>query len=140
MRKLPDICCSFRVGSASVKHSVNFNSKELPPNISLQPYVPPDELRTKILENRSLVVSMYNDTQWSAGCTTVQIAQSMGKAVISTDLPGLREYVSDGETGILVKPECPDALAEAIRYLWAIRKKLRLWEPKARSSWRMNFH
>jgi glycosyltransferase involved in cell wall biosynthesis len=118
MRTLPHIPCSFRVGSAWVKHGVDFNEQELPENISLQPYVSPDELRKIILKNRFLVVTMRNDTQWSAGCTTVQIAQSMGKAVVATDLPGLREYVSNRETGILVKPEDPDALADAIRYLW----------------------
>lgn len=118
MRMLPEIPCKFRVGSAWVVRDAGFTKDQLPQNITLEPYVEPDILRKKILENNFLVVVMRNGTQWSAGCTTVSIAQSMGKAVVATDLPGLRDYVRDGETGILVKPSDPQALAEAIQFLW----------------------
>jgi glycosyltransferase involved in cell wall biosynthesis len=139
MRALPHIPCSFRVGSAWVKHGVDFGKQALPANISLHPYVSPLELRTKILENRFLVVTTKNDTQWSAGCTTVQIAQSMGKAVVATDLPGLSEYVADGETGILVKPEDPAALADAIRYLWDHPEEANAMGAKGRKFMEENF-
>ncbi len=118
MRLLPEIPCSFRVGSAWVSRDAGFTAQDLPPNVDLQPFVSPAVLREKILENRFLVVTTRGYTQWSAGCTTVQIAQAMGKAVVATDMPGLREYVEDGKTALLVKPGDPQALAEAIRYLW----------------------
>ena len=139
MRTLPHIPCFFRVGSAWVKHGVDFGKQKMPANISLHPYVSPVELRTKIMENRFLVVTTRNDTQWSAGCTTVQIAQSMGKAVVASELPGLSEYVSNGETGILVKPEDPGALADAIRYLWDHPEEAKAMGAKGRKFMEDNF-
>ena len=43
----------------------------------------------------------------------------MGKAVIASDLPSLREVVRHGENGWLVPPEDPVALADALRRLLA---------------------
>ena len=37
-----------------------------------------------------------------------------GRAVVATDIGGTRELVLGGETGILVPPEDPEALARAI--------------------------
>jgi glycosyltransferase involved in cell wall biosynthesis len=48
----------------------------------------------------------------------VQQAQAMGKPVVATHMPGLRDYVLDGETGMLVEEANPVALASAIDYLW----------------------
>jgi glycosyltransferase involved in cell wall biosynthesis len=45
-------------------------------------------------------------------------AQAMGKPVVVTHLPGIAEYVKNGETGFLVKGNDPDAMAEAIDRLW----------------------
>ncbi|MFM2044200.1 MAG: hypothetical protein RLY86_2776 [Pseudomonadota bacterium] len=42
-------------------------------------------------------------------------AQAMGRPVIVTDLGAVRETVRDGETGLVVPPDDPDALAQAIR-------------------------
>ena len=41
-------------------------------------------------------------------------AMACGKACIATDVPGSRDVVVNGETGFLVPPEDPDALAEAL--------------------------
>ena len=118
MRFLPHIPCFFRVASPWSNHKSGFSVDQLPGNIHLKPYVAPDELKDEIFSSRFIVVPVKNVTQWSAGCTTVQTAQALGKAVIATDLPGLREYVIPNETGILVRPEDPQAMAEAIASLW----------------------
>jgi glycosyltransferase involved in cell wall biosynthesis len=39
----------------------------------------------------------------------------MGRPLVATDRPILHDYVADGETALLVPPEEPEALAEAIR-------------------------
>ncbi|KQO01979.1 hypothetical protein ASF21_10600 [Arthrobacter sp. Leaf234] len=44
-------------------------------------------------------------------------AMACGRAVVASDLPALREIVTDGVTGLLVEPESPDALAKAIARL-----------------------
>lgn len=47
---------------------------------------------------------------------TVLEAMAMGRAVITTDAPGCRETVIDGENGFLVPVQSVDALAEAMAY------------------------
>jgi len=55
---------------------------------------------------------------WPEPSTTVAFeAMSQRKAVIASDVGGLRDIVVDGETGILVPPNDSDRLAEAISYL-----------------------
>lgn len=41
----------------------------------------------------------------------------MARAVIATRSQGITDYIIDGETGILVEPNSPEALQEAICYL-----------------------
>lgn len=44
-------------------------------------------------------------------------AASCGRALVASNMPGCREIVVDGETGILVPPRDPVALADAIKML-----------------------
>lgn len=118
MRLLPDITCYLRAGSSWVSHKAGYESEEIPHNIHLKPIVHPSLLRSCYASSRFIVVPICQTTQWSAGCTTVQQAQAMGKAVICTAIPGLSDYVLDGETGILVEAGNHVALAEAIADLW----------------------
>ncbi|HEX6701082.1 MAG TPA: glycosyltransferase [Gaiellaceae bacterium] len=50
-------------------------------------------------------------------CLAVIEAQAAGVPVVATPVGGIRETVVDGETGLLVPPSDPAALAEAIRRL-----------------------
>ncbi len=119
MRRLPHIRCQLRVGSSWVQRRGGHEREELPPNISLEPFVHPSALRRCYAESRFIVVPIRATTQWSAGCTSVQAAQAMGKPVIATRMPGLSEYLAPGETGLLVEPGDDEGMAEAIGLLWA---------------------
>jgi glycosyltransferase involved in cell wall biosynthesis len=44
-------------------------------------------------------------------------AMAAGKPLVATDIPGCREAVVDGETGFLVPPRNPAALAAALKQL-----------------------
>ena len=44
-------------------------------------------------------------------------AMSRGKALVASNVGGLREAVVDGENGILVRPNDPHDLARAMSYL-----------------------
>ncbi len=46
---------------------------------------------------------------------SIQEAMAMGRAVITTDMPGCRDTVIDGENGILIPPRDVDALVAAMR-------------------------
>ena len=49
-------------------------------------------------------------------------AQAAGIPVIGTKIGGILDLVKDGETGILVEPKNPEALAKAIREIYSGRK------------------
>jgi glycosyltransferase involved in cell wall biosynthesis len=52
------------------------------------------------------------------GCPVALLeAMSCGKACIATDIPGARDIIEDGKSGLLVPPEDATALAEAIALL-----------------------
>jgi glycosyltransferase involved in cell wall biosynthesis len=54
-------------------------------------------------------------------------AAACGRAVITTDVPGCRDVVQDGITGLLVPPRDPPALADALLHLAAsadLRKRM----------------
>ncbi len=48
----------------------------------------------------------------------MQAAQAMGKPVVATRMPGLSEYIVEGETGLLVEQGDDREMAEAIETLW----------------------
>ena len=54
----------------------------------------------------------------------IQIAYGMNKPVISTRVGGIPEAVVDGQTGFLVEPENPDALADAILKFYQKRDEI----------------
>jgi glycosyltransferase involved in cell wall biosynthesis len=47
--------------------------------------------------------------------TALLEAAACGCALVATDVPGCREVVRDGDTGLLVSPRDPQALAQALR-------------------------
>jgi glycosyltransferase involved in cell wall biosynthesis len=56
----------------------------------------------------------------------------MGKPLIATRVPGLSDYLLDGETGILVERGSPVAMAEAIDYFWSNPEKATAMGHRAR--------
>ncbi len=62
------------------------------------------------------------------GCPVALLeAMACGKACVATDIPGSRDIIEDGISGLLVEPENADALAEAIKRLIAdkdLREKM----------------
>jgi glycosyltransferase involved in cell wall biosynthesis len=71
----------------------------------------PDELLTACIDRANVVVLPYRSATQSA---VVQTAFGRNKPVITTDVGGLAEAVENGRTGLVVPPEEPAALAQAI--------------------------
>ncbi len=56
---------------------------------------------------------------WAEPCAAVvQQAMALGKPVVGTDMGGTPEMVASGETGLIVPPQNPDALASALRAVY----------------------
>lgn len=51
---------------------------------------------------------------YCSGTTVILEAMAMGKAVVATHNRGQEEYIVHGETGVLVQPNDPDAMARAL--------------------------
>jgi glycosyltransferase involved in cell wall biosynthesis len=91
--------------------------RALPQNVDAGP-VSPEEFYGRMRRARVVVVPLASGRIRAAGLLTYLNAMAMGKLVVVTDSVGVRDYVEDGLTGLVV-PECdPGALAEALR--WAL--------------------
>jgi glycosyltransferase involved in cell wall biosynthesis len=60
-----------------------------------------------------------HDANHSAGQTVLLRTMARGKATVVTDTPGVRDYVVDNETAVLVPPGDPERLRAALQRLWA---------------------
>jgi glycosyltransferase involved in cell wall biosynthesis len=77
-------------------------------------------------------VPLQSDTDYAAGATGVLEAMAMRKPLIVSDAPGIRDYVTPGETACLVPPGDPDALAHVIGELLADRARAETIASRAR--------
>jgi len=88
-------------------------------------FVPDDEV-SLYFSAADLVVLPYESATQSA---IIPIAHAFERPVVTTRVGGLPEAVRDGETGLLVEPKNPTALAEAI---------LRFYEERLEPTFRRN--
>jgi glycosyltransferase involved in cell wall biosynthesis len=89
-----------------------------PRNVSAPGRVPHERFVDLMRRASAVVVPLESRDDRSAGEQTYLNAMVMGKPVIVVDSMGVREYVSDGETGLVVPPGDPGALAAALA--WAL--------------------
>lgn len=79
--------------------------------VRVQDAYTPDREVEKYFAAADLVALPYRSATQSG---IVQIAYGFKKPVVVTDVGGLPDVVEDGETGYIVEPEKPEALAEAV--------------------------
>jgi glycosyltransferase involved in cell wall biosynthesis len=77
-----------------------------------------DEYFRAMARSRLVVQSLQAGVLRFPGVITYVTAMRMGKCVVVNETRGARSYIRDGETGILVPPGDPQALADALRRLW----------------------
>jgi glycosyltransferase involved in cell wall biosynthesis len=83
------------------------------------PFVPPKDI-IRWYEQMDIALLPYQrnlDTVDSMSPVKLFEAMAAGRPVIASDLPVLREIITDGENGLLVQPEDPQAWIQAIRRL-----------------------
>jgi glycosyltransferase involved in cell wall biosynthesis len=93
------------------------DARPLPSNVHAGP-VSPDEFFELTRRARIVVVPLRHDICRSAGQQTYLNAMALGKLVIVTDSPGVRDYVDDRVTGLIVRPGDASGLAAALA--WAL--------------------
>jgi glycosyltransferase involved in cell wall biosynthesis len=69
------------------------------------------ESRDELFRRASVVVLPYREASQSG---VIPLAQAAARPVVATTVGGLPEAVQDGETGLLVAPDDPEALAAAL--------------------------
>jgi glycosyltransferase involved in cell wall biosynthesis len=91
--------------------------ERLPRNVSAAGRVPHERFVDLMRRASVVVVALEARDDRSAGEQTYLNAMALGKPVIVVDTMGVREYVSDGETGLVVPPRDPAALAAALTWV-----------------------
>ena len=98
-----------------VRLVTNRRFERLPENVTAGPA--PYEQYVELLAGARLVVVPLRTIRRSAGLITYLNAMALGKPVIVSDTPAVREYVDSGRTGLVVPPEDAAALRDAIRWV-----------------------
>jgi glycosyltransferase involved in cell wall biosynthesis len=91
---------------------------DLPRNVRAGP-LPHDRYVDALRRAAVVVVPMQPTEERGAGQTTYCNALAMGKLVIATDTLGVRDYIDDGETGVVVPPGDASALGAALAWATA---------------------
>jgi hypothetical protein len=78
--------------------------------------IPHDEYIQRIRSAAAVVVPLRKGVVRTAGLETFLTAMALGKIVITTDSPGIRDYVDAGRTGLIVPPGDAGALRDAIAW------------------------
>jgi glycosyltransferase involved in cell wall biosynthesis len=80
----------------------------------------PNEDVAKYYQNADVVILPYRSATQSG---ILNVAYGFYKPVIVTDVGGLSEFVDEGKTGFVVKPNSPDAIAEGVNKFLESRAK-----------------
>jgi glycosyltransferase involved in cell wall biosynthesis len=86
--------------------------------LGISPYVHFLGSRANVLQILPHTSALVSSSLWEGLPTVLLEAMALEVPVIATDIPGNRELVANGKTGILVPAKEPQKLAQAI--LWAI--------------------
>ena len=98
-----------------VRIATNHDLGPLPANVTCGPV--PYEEYVELIAGARLVVVPMRSTRRAAGLITYLDAMALGKPTIVTDSPAVGEYVEHGRTGMVVAPEDPHAMRDAITWV-----------------------
>jgi len=80
----------------------------------------PNEDVGKYYNSADVVILPYRSATQSG---ILNVAYGFNKPVIVTDVGGLAEFVDEGKTGFVVKPNLPDAITEGVNNFLAAKTK-----------------
>jgi glycosyltransferase involved in cell wall biosynthesis len=115
VRELPHVRLMIAASSPWSKWGNSTAGEEIPANVTVRRFTW-DELRALYVRSRFVVVPLY-EVDFQAGVTTILEAMATARAVIVTRTPGQTDVVVEGETGLYVPPDDPQALCGAMQRL-----------------------
>ncbi len=95
-------------------------------------FVGPTVGQQKLWLLQNALCTMVPSRTWEAFGVVVVESFAAGRPVIASQLPGLADLIQPGRTGLLVPPESPAKLAEAIRQTVLAPKRADDWGNQAR--------
>lgn len=90
----------------------------LPENVEVYGLLPASQFKAMIAGAQFVVLPLQN-VPWSMGQSALLFAMAMAKAVVVSSVPGIIDYVVDGETALLCQHGNAADMAEKINYLLA---------------------
>jgi hypothetical protein len=98
------------------------DARSYPANVTARPFARAD-YEAMLRAASVVVVPLEPRTDRSSGQTTYVNAMALGKAIVVSDAPGVRDYIDDGDTGVIVPCGDAAALSCAVRALLADRQR-----------------
>ena len=117
------------IGEGDYSHSLKLlvGKLQLQDDVSFEGFISQDE---KLHFLQQAYIAVFPSAKEGWGLTVIE-ANCCGTPVIASDSDGLRDSVQDGKTGILVKHEDPDALAQALEQVLNNPKKRKQFSTNA---------
>ena len=113
LRAAPDVPASVTIATRAMPQGVG-----RPPNVSAGP-VERGRYDELLRSATAVVLPLQVRRDRSSGQGTLLNAMAHGKTVIVNDAPGVRDYVEDGRTAMVVASGDADALSSAMRWVLA---------------------
>ncbi|HOA74150.1 MAG TPA: glycosyltransferase [Phycisphaerae bacterium] len=95
--------------------------------------------RVRLLGQRQDVPSLLRTADAFVFCSRTEglpnsllEAMAAGLPIVATNVAGCRDLIRSGQTGLLVEPRCPDAIAEAIETILCDRQQAKRFGERAR--------
>jgi len=123
---------------SSADENLPFNAQEFPNVEIVKKRLPYGEFRA-LYEGARVVVVSTQVTRNACGVTSLMEAMAMGKPVIVSDNPALRDYLPPPDAGIVVPVGDENALRHAILKLWNNPQEAALMGERARQFAAANF-
>jgi glycosyltransferase involved in cell wall biosynthesis len=120
-----------------VAHQRNVEGLELPSNVTFRSGLPSTALRELYARAACVVLPQHDETfafgSEGGGLTALLEAMAMGKAIVASERPVLRDYVDDGVEALVVPPGDERALRAAVERVLGDRELARSLGAAARA-------
>jgi len=110
-----DVHVMIAAASPWSKRSDSTAGEDIPENVTVRSFSQYD-LRYLYATSQFFVMPLY-ENNFQAGVTSILEAMAMEKAIICSRTTGQTDVLNEGQTGMYVPPEDPEALRKAIVYL-----------------------